>query len=202
MIKKNSHFRTDSEEELSLLQRLCKEQGAFDAVICSHWAHGGQGAVALAEAVVKAAEEPSNFKYSMFFMFCFVPYYSYIFSHFQNTIFICMYKSGLFYLLDYIRATNETMGLTFFFLRVAFQIFQITYSSLLTARFLYDLEQSIEEKIEIIAKEIYGADGIDISPAAQVQIDRYKAQVNFSFFRAEKVSKQISFIGFMFLGFQ
>jgi len=113
-----------------------------------------------------------------------------------------MYKSGLFYLLDYIRATNETMGLTFFFLRVAFQIFQITYSSLLTARFLYDLEQSIEEKIEIIAKEIYGADGIDISPAAQVQIDRYKAQVNFSFFRAEKVSKQISFIGFMFLGFQ
>jgi len=73
MIKKNSHFRTDSEEELSLLQRLCKEQGAFDAVICSHWAHGGQGAVALAEAVVKAAEEPSNFKYSMFLL-CFVLY--------------------------------------------------------------------------------------------------------------------------------
>ena len=47
-------------------------------------------------------------------------------------------------------------------------------------RFLYDLEQSIEEKIEIIAKEVYGADGIDISPAAQVQIDRYKAQVSLS----------------------
>lgn len=28
---------TDSEEELSLLQRLAKEGGAFDAVVCSHW---------------------------------------------------------------------------------------------------------------------------------------------------------------------
>lgn len=44
-------------------------------------------------------------------------------------------------------------------------------------RFLYDLEQPIEEKIEIIAKEVYGADGIDISPEAMVQIERYKAQV-------------------------
>lgn len=44
-------------------------------------------------------------------------------------------------------------------------------------RYLYDLEQSIEEKIEIIAKEVYGASGIEISPTAQAQIDRYKAQV-------------------------
>lgn len=29
--------RTDSEDELSLLQRLCKDNGAFDAVVCSHW---------------------------------------------------------------------------------------------------------------------------------------------------------------------
>ena len=58
-----NQFTTDSEEELALLQRLCREEGAFDAVICSHWAHGGQGAVALAEAVVKAAEEPSHFRY-------------------------------------------------------------------------------------------------------------------------------------------
>lgn len=28
---------TDSDEELALLQRLCKDEGAFDAVICSHW---------------------------------------------------------------------------------------------------------------------------------------------------------------------
>lgn len=35
---------------------------------------------------------------------------------------------------------------------------------------LYDAELSIKEKIEKIAKEIYGADGIDISPTAKKQI--------------------------------
>lgn len=44
-------------------------------------------------------------------------------------------------------------------------------------RFLYDLEQTIEDKIETIAKEIYGAAAIEISPSAKIQIDRYKAQV-------------------------
>ena len=43
-------------------------------------------------------------------------------------------------------------------------------------RFLYDVIDSIESKIETIAKKIYGADGIDISPEAQVAIDRYKKQ--------------------------
>lgn len=55
------NFRTDSEEELKLLQDLCKQEGAFDAVVCSHWAFGSRGAADLAEAVVKAAEQPSNF---------------------------------------------------------------------------------------------------------------------------------------------
>ena len=39
------------------------------------------------------------------------------------------------------------------------------------------LQKSIEEKIEAIAKEIYGADGIEVLPTAQEQIDRYKKQV-------------------------
>ncbi len=55
-------FRTDSDEELQLIQRLCKEQGAFDAVICSHWAHGSRGAATLADAVEKAAQQPSDFR--------------------------------------------------------------------------------------------------------------------------------------------
>lgn len=46
------------------------------------------------------------------------------------------------------------------------------------SRYLYNLEQSIEEKIEVIAKEIYGAEKIEISPAARVQIERYKSQVS------------------------
>lgn len=39
--------------------------------------------------------------------------------------------------------------------------------------FLYPLEASIEEKIEIIATKMYGADGIDIMPAAREKIELY-----------------------------
>ncbi len=39
--------------------------------------------------------------------------------------------------------------------------------------FLYPLEASIEEKIEIIATKMYGADGIDVVPAAREKIERY-----------------------------
>ncbi|MBU0479286.1 formate--tetrahydrofolate ligase [bacterium] len=41
-------------------------------------------------------------------------------------------------------------------------------------KFLYDLEQSIEEKMTIIAKKIYGADGIDISPVVRKKIRMYE----------------------------
>ena len=81
-----------------------------------------------------------------------------------------------------------------------FLISQIIYCSLLVIRFLYDLDQTIEEKIETIAKEIYGADGVDISPAAQVQIDRYKAQVS-AFFEIENYSELNSILLF-FSGLQ
>ena len=97
-------FHTDTQNELELLQALAKQNGAFDAVLCRHWAEGGKGAKELAEAVERACNEKSNFKY------------------------------------------------------------------------LYDLKASIENKIETIAKEIYGADGIEISPEAQKAIDRYKMQ--------------------------
>ncbi len=36
---------------------------------------------------------------------------------------------------------------------------------------LYELDQGLREKMEIIAREIYGADGVDFEPAAQTQID-------------------------------
>jgi len=38
---------------------------------------------------------------------------------------------------------------------------------------LYDVNLSIKEKIEIICKEIYGADGVDYSPEAEAKIDLY-----------------------------
>jgi methylenetetrahydrofolate dehydrogenase (NADP+) / methenyltetrahydrofolate cyclohydrolase / formyltetrahydrofolate synthetase len=40
-------------------------------------------------------------------------------------------------------------------------------------RFLYPLEVSIKEKIETIAHEIYGADGVDYSPEAEARIQEY-----------------------------
>ena len=38
---------------------------------------------------------------------------------------------------------------------------------------LYELDLSIEEKIEKIAKEIYGADGVNYDKAAQVSMKKY-----------------------------
>ena len=43
-------------------------------------------------------------------------------------------------------------------------------------KFLYDLDLPIEEKITTICKEIYGADGIELSDLARMQIDTYTRQ--------------------------
>jgi len=42
--------------------------------------------------------------------------------------------------------------------------------------FLYDLQVPVEEKIEIIAKKIYGAEGIILEDEAKERIERYKKQ--------------------------
>lgn len=41
-------------------------------------------------------------------------------------------------------------------------------------KFLYDMEESISEKIEKIAKNIYGADGVDFTASAKKQIAEYE----------------------------
>jgi formyltetrahydrofolate synthetase len=94
-------FATDTPAEVELVRKAALEFGAMDAVVSTHWADGGKGAVQLAEAVVRAAEKPSHFK------------------------------------------------------------------------FLYPVELSIKQKIETIAKEIYRADGVDYTPEAEAQIERY-----------------------------
>jgi len=94
-------FATDTPAEVELVRQAAMDAGADDAVVSTNWMEGGRGAVALAEAVIKAAEKPSNFK------------------------------------------------------------------------FLYPLDLSIKEKIEIICKEIYGADGVDYLPEAEAKIDLY-----------------------------
>ncbi len=94
-------FANDTPAEVEMVRLAALEAGAMDAVVSTHWMDGGAGSVALAEAVIKAAEQPSNFK------------------------------------------------------------------------FLYPLEMSIKEKIEIICKEIYGADGVDYLPEAEEKIATY-----------------------------
>ncbi|XP_066282488.1 C-1-tetrahydrofolate synthase, cytoplasmic-like isoform X3 [Branchiostoma lanceolatum] len=97
-------FATDTEAEMQAVIKKSKEFGAFDAVICSHWANGGAGAADLARAVEQASQQPSDF------------------------------------------------------------------------HFLYDVKLPLEEKIETIAKKIYGADGIELSEQAQAAINRYRSQ--------------------------
>lgn len=56
-------FATDTPAETELIRRAALEAGAMDAVVSTHWMDGGAGAVALAEAVVRAAEQPSHFRF-------------------------------------------------------------------------------------------------------------------------------------------
>jgi formyltetrahydrofolate synthetase len=94
-------FANDTTAEVEMVRKAAIEAGAMDAVVSRHWMEGGKGAVALAEAIVKACEKPTNFK------------------------------------------------------------------------FLYDLDKSIKEKIETIAREIYRSDGVDYTPEAEAKIEQF-----------------------------
>lgn len=94
-------FKDDTAAELALIRQHAIAAGAEDAIVCTHWAHGGEGAVDLAKAVIAACDKPSNFQ------------------------------------------------------------------------FLYPLEWSIKEKIEKIAKDIYGAGSVSYTPEAEAKIELY-----------------------------
>ena len=51
------------ESELQAVRDEALSAGAVDAVVCTHWAEGGEGAVDLANAVEKACAIRSNFKF-------------------------------------------------------------------------------------------------------------------------------------------
>ena len=96
-----NRFKDDTTAEIDLVRRIAVEAGAEDAVMTNHWAQGGAGAVALAEAVVKACQKPNDF------------------------------------------------------------------------HFLYPLELSIKEKIEMIVREVYGGAGVEYLPEAEKKIAAY-----------------------------
>jgi formate--tetrahydrofolate ligase len=93
-----NRFPSDTAREHAAIRECALAAGACDAVVSDVHAHGGAGGTALAEAVMKAADAPSDFK------------------------------------------------------------------------FLYDDEQSIEDKLDIVARSMYGADGVEIYPETRKQI--------------------------------
>jgi len=54
-----NHFNTDSEEEISILKSICTKTHIV-CVIANHWAEGGAGAVALAQAVKENLNHNQN----------------------------------------------------------------------------------------------------------------------------------------------
>ncbi len=96
-----NRFPDDTDEEIELVRKLALENGAYAAEANEGVTKGGEGAAALAEAVVAAAEEPNQFD------------------------------------------------------------------------FVYELDSPIEQKIEAIAKRVYGADGIFVLKTAQDKIRQF-----------------------------
>ena len=86
-------FYADTKAEIELVRKVAEQNGAL-AAVSQHWLKGGEGAIELAEAVIAACEEESNFK------------------------------------------------------------------------FLYELETPLRKRIELIAKEVYGANGVTYTDEA------------------------------------
>ena len=56
-------FKDDTPAEIALIREKAIAAGAEDALLCTHWANGGDGAVELAHAVIAACEQPSAFQF-------------------------------------------------------------------------------------------------------------------------------------------
>jgi len=93
-----NRFTDDKESEIQAINQKALEAGAERVVTSQVWAHGGEGGVELAEAIVEACEKPAEFK------------------------------------------------------------------------LLYPDDASIREKIETIATEVYGADGVEYAHTARRKI--------------------------------
>ncbi|MCL1890871.1 MAG: formate--tetrahydrofolate ligase [Coriobacteriia bacterium] len=58
-----NRFPTDSEAELALVEKKCKELGV-NVALSEVWEKGGEGGIALAEEVVRLAEQPAQFAFA------------------------------------------------------------------------------------------------------------------------------------------
>ena len=95
-------FYTDTKEEVAAVRRHVEQAGARCA-LSEHWLKGGDGALELADAVVDACSEKSDFKY------------------------------------------------------------------------LYPLDMPLRQRVELIAREVYGADGVSWTPEAEAKARRFES---------------------------
>jgi formyltetrahydrofolate synthetase len=58
-----NRFKDDTDAEIELVRKRAKETGAFDVAVSTVWMNGAAGGAELAEAVVRACEQPTNFKF-------------------------------------------------------------------------------------------------------------------------------------------
>ncbi|RJG26602.1 formate--tetrahydrofolate ligase [Paenibacillus thiaminolyticus] len=61
-----NRFAADTEKELEAVQRMCSEIGA-EAILSEAWAKGGEGAAALAEAVVRLADAQEEGRFRLLY---------------------------------------------------------------------------------------------------------------------------------------
>ncbi len=58
-----NRFKDDTDAEIRLIRERATATGAFAVADSQVWAHGGEGGVELAEAVVAACDQPTNFRF-------------------------------------------------------------------------------------------------------------------------------------------
>jgi formate--tetrahydrofolate ligase len=57
-----NRFATDTEAELELIRATVRQKFGVEAIVCDHWAQGGQGAEELARRVVALADQSCGFR--------------------------------------------------------------------------------------------------------------------------------------------
>jgi formyltetrahydrofolate synthetase len=58
-----NRFATDKKSEIEAVKKIARESGAYDVCVSDLWEKGSEGGKELAAAVVRAADERSDFKY-------------------------------------------------------------------------------------------------------------------------------------------
>ncbi len=59
-------------------------------------------------------------------------------------------------------------------------------------KFLYDLETPLRKRVELIAKEVYGADGVSFTPEAEAKAKRFEADSKYNDFTTMMVKTHLS----------